>query len=137
MRYLRFTSSGKAKKAFAFSSARWISSSGMPWSAMIANPYSSKLRPSFWAKLSGSRSASRSETDAILSALMVAMALRNKAKQQSRQRRAHQVGEAAGEQGANAELGDHRPLVGRKAAGHRHLDRDRAEVRKAAQSEGD
>ena len=52
----------------------------------------------------------------------------------ARQRRAHQIGEAAGEQSAKAEPGDHRPLVGREAAGHRHLDRDRAEIGEAAQA---
>src|SRR5947199_5477260 len=107
----------------------------MPWSAMIANPYSSKLRPSFSAKPSGSRSASFKETDA-MSSVSVAMRRLLLGKHQRRQRGAHQIGEAAREQGAQAKLCDHRPLVGGKSAGHRHLDGNRAEIGKAAEREG-
>src|SRR4051794_32546416 len=104
---------------------------------MIAKPYSSKLRPSFPAKAAGSRSASVSETDAIWSVVIVAIALILSRNQQPRQRRAHQVGEASGEQRADSKAGDHWPLVGREPAGHRHLDRDRAEIGEAAQGKGD
>src|SRR5437868_12908801 len=136
MWYLRLTSSGSAKNAFALSSASWISSSGMPWSAMMAKPYSSKLRPTFWAKASGSWAASFKETDAMWSAVMVAMPRVLRGNHQPRQRGAHQIGETSGEQRAQAQARDHRPLVGREPAGHRHLDCDRAEVREAAQGKG-
>src|SRR4051794_37175056 len=109
----------------------------MPWSAMIAKPYSSKLRPTFCAKASGSRSASLSETDATWSSVIVAMTRVLCRNQQPRQRRAHQIGERSGEQRAKPEPGDHRTLVRREAARHRHLDRDRAEIGESTQGKGD
>src|SRR3546814_2512400 len=54
---------------------------------------------------------------------------RSQAEHQARQRRAHEVGKAARDQRLQAQPGDHRPLVGRKIAGDRHLDRDGAEIR--------
>jgi len=57
--------------------------------------------------------------------------------EQARQGGAHQIGERAGDQGADSQSRDHRPLVGREAAGHRHLDGDRAEIGEAAQRKGD
>src|SRR5215212_8466859 len=100
---------------------------------MMAKPYSSKLRPRRWAKPSGSRSASFSETDAMWSAVIVAMWPVLRGNHQPRQRGAHQIGKAAGEQGAQAQPRDHRALIGREAASHGHLDRDRAEIGEAAQ----
>src|SRR3546814_16979549 len=55
---------------------------------------------------------------------------------QPRERRRHQVRQAAREQRLQAELGDHRALVRGEPAGHRHLDRDRTEIREAAERKG-
>ncbi len=72
------------------------------------------------------------ETDAIdlwLSALWRAA---SEAEHQPGERGGHQVRQAAGDQRLDAEPRDHRPLVGGKIAGDRHLDGDRTEIGKAA-----
>src|SRR5947208_16031007 len=104
---------------------------------MIAKPYSSKLLPSCCGKASGSRSESFGETDAMRSSEQVAMVLNLSGKEQTRQRRAHQIGEGSTEQCAKPKACDHRALVGREAAGHRHLNGDRAEIGKAAERKRD
>src|SRR5690242_12785557 len=101
----------------------------MPWSRMTAKPYSSKLLPNSSATSSSGRAM---ETDAISD--ISGDSIRQ---EQARQRRAHQVGQAARGKCAQAELGDDRALVGREAPRYRHLDGDGTEIGEAAQREGD
>src|SRR5690606_15559337 len=110
-------------------STRSISSPGMPWLQMTAKPYSENELPSSSASSSSGRCRS---TVAILS-----MGATLACEEEPGEGGAHQVGERARGKRAQAEPGDHRALVGREAARHRHLDGDRGEVGEAAQREGD
>ena len=59
------------------------------------------------------------------------------AKQEPGKRRTHQIGERTGSKRLQAKFRNDWALIGCKAPGHCQLDRDRAEIGKAAQRESD